>query len=36
MESPEDTQLMLWAITRERNADIRRSQLAQAAERDGG
>ncbi|TAK62209.1 MAG: hypothetical protein EPO22_07650 [Dehalococcoidia bacterium] len=31
-----DTQLMLWAITRERNADIRRSQLASAVEREGG
>lgn len=29
-----DTQLMLWAITRERNADIRRSQLASAVTRE--
>jgi phage-related protein len=31
-----DTQLMLWAITRERHAEIARSQLASAVERDGG
>ncbi len=31
-----DTQLMLWAITRERNAEIARSQLASAVARDGG